>query len=291
MRVGNPAGVDEDEGVSLCQQRPKILVHRVIELFAASASADGDARETQVVEAASGLVRGVGETERDRPETVQSAGSLGDVTGEFVVAPARWFVVTSLLSSELEQYRNGGIDTAWADTPMSSISASRVRGSYWERARGSGVFLPTPLTDGSSRTTLLDPRQVRQPGALEPFEQRQRHRMVVDVDRCERRRRPRPPVGCRWTRVVGIQFLHVLRVEVHVGRATYARSHAFLLDGTSPSSPYRRLPATCKLRCGVKWSESENVTEEDAMAQTPNFTPDIEAAVNASNRRVIVCSR
>ena len=50
--VGDPTGVDEDEHVALRQQGPKVVVHRVIELFATSASADGDARETQFVEAA-----------------------------------------------------------------------------------------------------------------------------------------------------------------------------------------------------------------------------------------------
>jgi hypothetical protein len=50
--IGHPTRVDEDERVSFSQQGPKILVHRIIELFTTSAGADGNARETEVVEAA-----------------------------------------------------------------------------------------------------------------------------------------------------------------------------------------------------------------------------------------------
>ena len=60
----------------------------------------------------------------------------------------------------------------------------------------------------------------RQAGALAPFEQR-----AAASRGCARRslrdgRRPRQPVGCRWSRFACIQFLHVLGVEVHVGRAS-----------------------------------------------------------------------
>ena len=175
--------------------------------------------KSEIVEAASSLIRGVRESERDRPEAVQPAGALGDIAGEFVVAPRDG------CGDKLSVFGVGAVQERrhghrMGPTPTSSISASRVRGSYWERARGSGVFLPTPLTDGSSRTTPSDdPRQVRQAGTLEPFEQRQRHRMVVHVDR---RGDAAPPASAGWLSSDSsacIQFLHVLWFEVHGGRA------------------------------------------------------------------------
>ena len=93
-------------------------------------------------------------------------------------------VVTSLLSSELEQYRNGGIDTAWARNPhvvhLGQPGARVVLGTGEGKRR---VLADSTHPWIEQDDTVLDPRQVRQAVALEPFEQRQRHRMVVYVDR------------------------------------------------------------------------------------------------------------
>ncbi len=70
MGVGHPTRVNEDKHVALGQEGPKVLIHRVIELFATSASTDRNSLEAQVVETATGLVRSVGESEGDRPQTV-----------------------------------------------------------------------------------------------------------------------------------------------------------------------------------------------------------------------------
>ncbi len=86
VSVRNSARVDEDKHVALGEKGPKVVVDRVIEFFAAAAGADGNTWETQVFETALRLLRGVGESERDRPETVQPPGAFCDVAGEFVVA-------------------------------------------------------------------------------------------------------------------------------------------------------------------------------------------------------------
>ena len=84
--VGHPTGVNEDKHVALGQQGPKVVIHRVIELFATSASTDRNSLEAQFLDTATSLVRGVGESDGDRPETVQPSAALGDVAGQLVVA-------------------------------------------------------------------------------------------------------------------------------------------------------------------------------------------------------------
>ena len=153
-------------------------------------------------------------------------------------------VVTSRLSSELEQYRNGGMDTAWAETPMSSISASRVRGSYWERARGSGVFLPTPLTAGSSRTTpsSIPDRSDRPSRSSHSSNGRGIAWLCTSIASAWT---SAASAGCpSLDSFVGIHSSTSLWVELHVGRASSPEPR--LLAGWNfPVEPYRRLPATC----------------------------------------------
>src|SRR6476661_6659292 len=146
-------------------------------------------------------------------------------------------VVTSLLSSELEQYRNGGMETAWARTPMPSISASRVRGSYWERARGSGVFLPTPLTAGSSRTT---PSPIPDRSAR-PSRASHSSNPIGIAWLCTSIAVARTSAAsARWPSLdsfASIYFLRVLSGRPPCWPLRVRRSHAFLLDGTFPSCP------------------------------------------------------
>ena len=106
---------------------------------------------------------------------------------------------------------------------------------------GAGEGKRRVLADSTHRwieqdDTVPDPRQVRQAGALEPFEQRQRHRMVVHVDRCG------VDVG-RVSRLAVVGLVRCASISSTSSgsnsmlAARVVRSHAFLLDGTSPSSP------------------------------------------------------
>ena len=231
VRVGHPTRVNEDEHVALGQQGPKVLVHRVIELFATSAGADRDARETQVVEAASGLVRGVGKSEGDRPEAVQPAGALGDVAGEFVVA------ARDGCGDKLSVFGVGAVQKRRHGHRMGSNPDVVHLGQPGARVvLGAGEGERCVLRHSAHRwieqdDVVSDPRQIRKAVAFEPFEQRQRHRVVVHVDR-------RGISAVRFRRPAGVGFVcgHPVPPRHSGSKSMLAArvlgSYGFLLDGT-----------------------------------------------------------
>ena len=162
---------------------------------------------------------------------------------------------------------------------------------------GAGEGERRVLADSTDRwieqdDTVLDPRQVRQAVALERFEQRQRHRMVVHVDRFGA---DVGRVAAGWPSLdsfASIHFLRVLWVDTPCWPLRVRRSHAFLLDGTSASSPTVASRPHATLRssgCPERYD-----VEEDAMAQTSNVTPDVEAAVERikqTSERVLALSK
>ena len=250
--------------VAFGQQGPKVVVHRVIELFAASASADGNtgeprsSRQRRASFAASGNPRG---TDRDHT-TVRR---LLRRAGEFVVAPRDG---GGRQPSCLRSWSSTGT-AAWTPhglKPHVVHLGQPVRGSYWDRARGSGASCRRHSPLDREGRIVADPREVRKAVARERFEQ---------------------PRGIAWLctsiafdagvgRAAGrlsldssasIQFLRVLWVDLHVGRCEHAWSHAFLLDGTS-AQPYRRLPAACNTP--LEWLSGRSVVTTCAVGNANN---------------------
>ena len=217
--------MDEDERSALREQSPKIVVHSVIEFLAAAAGADGDARETEIVEAAASLVGCFREAQWNRPEAVQPAGTVGDIPGEFVVAPrdGRRDEPAVLGVGAVEERRHGHRVRPHSDVVHLGKPGARV---VLRAGEGEGRV----LADSAHRRIEQDdavggPRQVRQAGVLEPLEQRQWHRMVVHVDRVI----ASSPMAVR-TRV-HIQSSALVRCPWWTRE--YAGATGFLLDGTS----------------------------------------------------------
>src|SRR6476469_3577865 len=156
------------------------------------------------------------------------------------------------------------MDTAWARTPRTSISASRVPGSYCERERGSGAFFVTPLTVGSSRTTsspILD-RSARPSRSSHSSNGRGIAWLCTSIAAAF----PPPGSGGRLSldSSARIQFLHVLRVEVHVGRAG-SLGLRLLAGWNLTAEPYRRLLATCHAPLERSLARSDDLRSSRAL--------------------------
>ena len=82
----HPAGVQEGEGAALGEQRPEVVVHRIVEILAAALATDGDTRQSEVVQHPPGLVGDTGPAERHVPQPEQPIRRLRDVLGQLVIA-------------------------------------------------------------------------------------------------------------------------------------------------------------------------------------------------------------
>ena len=181
VRVGYPAGVQQDERPALRQQVPQLVVDPVVELAAGAPAADHDAGHAQLVEAAAGLVGGVRPAQRYRAERHQPVGRRTGVAGQLVVAAP--------------------------DDPGDEPGVRRGRGEQERRQRhrvvahpdrvhlgqpGRHVVLRPGQRQHRTRPDPADPRvehhdivvrpDLGQPFPAQPPQQRHRHRVRVDVD-------------------------------------------------------------------------------------------------------------
>lgn len=78
--------MQEDKGAAFGQQRPQVVVHRVVEIAAAAAAADRDAVQPEIVQCPARFLRGARPTQRHRPQPQQPLWCVVHVPGQFLVA-------------------------------------------------------------------------------------------------------------------------------------------------------------------------------------------------------------
>ena len=136
----------------LGQQRPQLVVDRVVEVAAAAPAADRDAGQPEVVQRAAGLLGGARPAQRHRAEPEQPVRRVGHVGGQLVVAlghdpGGEPLVVRS--GAEQERRHRHRVPRERRCRPSRTAGRPRRTASGPAAAGPSG---PTPLTRGSSRT-------------------------------------------------------------------------------------------------------------------------------------------
>ena len=188
--------MQEDERPALRQQRPQLAVHRVVEVEAAAAAADGDAghpssSRQRRASCAARATRGAPSPARPagpgRPRRRPPARRCPSAP-----RPAR-----TGRRRTVEQNRNGGRDTACRSSPRrpSPTGARPRRTGSVPGERGPGADAADPRVEPDD--PVRDAVEVREPAVGEPGQQRQWHRVRVHVKRAPAPgRRPSRAVGC-----------------------------------------------------------------------------------------------
>ncbi len=183
VRVRHPAGVQEHERAPLGQQRPQLVVDRVVEVPAAAAAADGDAGHAELVQRSAGLVGGARPAERHRAEPEQPVRCVGHVGGQLVVA------LGHDPGGELPIIRSGAEqERRQRDRVPAHADVVHLGQPHVHVVLGAGQRQRSHRTDPADPGVEPDdavrhPAEVGQPALGEPLQQRQRHRVRVHVER------------------------------------------------------------------------------------------------------------
>jgi hypothetical protein len=188
--------VQEHERSALRQQRPEIVVHRVVEVARSAPAADHDAGHPELVERAAGLLDGTGPPDRDGAEREQAVRGVGDVRCELVVAvsdrPPREAAVQR---RRADQERRQGHDVV-PDTDLVHLAQPDVDVVLRARQRERRARPHATDVRVEPHHAVGDSGEVGEPVVGQPLQERERHRVRVYVDRA--------PLGSGDGRVSGV---------------------------------------------------------------------------------------